>query len=214
MIIQISRNGPKENIEENVNIIRDKHPENNASTSDKDNFDRSSWKRSVGYRRSKSSNAIETTKKNVTFERNGNNLSNDSHHGLDLQNEKSKGQIKNKSFINKAISHGESNLDQIRNAGDLKKKSFSLMSLVSRKHQDTAITHGDGILKGRKNDIENHKIDDREKGNIQSDKKPKYLTKVVSSSQHRFTNGENGNQARVQSSNNLAPSLSAKVLRF
>ena len=178
----------------------------------------------MGYRRSKSSNAIETPKKNVTFMKNRNKLSDNDqcHDGFNIEKQKSKGQGKTKSNIHKTVSYEPSKLSvaQKRNVGSsLKKKSFSLMSLVTKKYHDVAITPSEGNSKVRKHDLEgrNEIEENRTTTIIQSNEIPKtYLTKVVSPSQPSINPTKNVNGANIQtsSSTHLVPSLSSKVLRL
>ena len=51
--------------------------DNDAKNADKADFDKRNWKRSMGYQRSQSSNALETPKNNVTFMKYKNNTFNE-----------------------------------------------------------------------------------------------------------------------------------------
>ena len=186
----------------------------------------------MGYQRSKSSNAIETAKKNVTFINNKNNLSDEDYCQDECQIEKQKGKVKKKQILHKTISFEppKSNVSQKCNVvyvgSPLKKKSFSLMSLVARKNPDVTITptegdtkatiHGRNLGKKRNNEIE----EKRTAGMISqyNNEAPKtLLTKVVSPSE-QCVNPTSTTKKNVNGENNhisfCVPSLSSKVLSY
>ena len=170
----------------------------------------------MGYRRSKSSNALDTPKKNVTFVKNSNNLS-DNVYLKDGNNTEKIKSNKQKGVIQKSISY-EPSIAQKRNVGfSLKKKSFSLISLVARKNHDVTITsssEGNSNDLGGRNEIEEKRTTTKTR-NIQTNENPKtYLTKVVSPSQQSINPTKNGANIQTSSSTHLVPSLSSKVLRI
>ena len=186
----------------------------------------------MGYRRSKSSNAIETAKKNVTFMNNKNNLSDEDNCQDGCKIEKQKVKVKNKNILHQTISYEppKTSVAQKRNVvfvgTPLKKKSFSLMSLVARKNHDVtitptegdtkAITHTHNLGKKKNNEIE----EKRTAGMISqsNNETPRtLLTKVVSPSEQcvnpTSTTTENLNGENNHTSFSI-PSLSSKVLRY
>ena len=188
----------------------EKQSNNNAKKSDKANFDRNNWKRSMGYRRSKSSNAIDTTKKNVRFEQNSNNSFEDCQDDLATDKHKLKTQNRNKSYNDEIIFHDD--LTSLEDAFSInKKKSFSLMSLVTRRHHNTSCSDNRKDIAGSNKSIV---ISDQEKENIQSDEKI-LTTKLVSSSQRcQKSSSKEEHQVNMHDPNNSVPPLSAKVIRL
>ena len=186
----------------------------------------------MGYRRSKSSNAIETSKKNVTFMNNKNNLSDEDNCQDGCKIEKQKSKVKNKNILHKTIS-SEPPKSSVPHKGNvvcvgspLKKKSFGLMSLVGSKNHDMpttptegntkAVTHSHNLGTKKNNEIE----EKRTAGMIsQSNNETtrSLLTKVVSPSEH-CVNPTSMTTKNVNGENNHIsfpiPSLSSKVLRF
>merc|ERR1711994_1121464 len=99
----------------------------------------------MGYQRSKSSNALETPKKNVTFMKNKNNIPNENNcQDRSESKQKAKETIKTQNTLIKTNSCEHSNFSESPKCNvvvgtPLKKKSFSLMSLVAKKNHDVTI---------------------------------------------------------------------------
>lgn len=186
----------------------------------------------MGYRRSKSSNGIETTKKNVTFMNNKNSLSDEENCQDGCKIEKQKGKVKNKNILHKTISSELPNSSAAHKRNvvcvgpPLKKKSFSLMSLVGRKNHDMTTTPTEGDTKAGTNGHnlgteKNNEIEEKPTAGMISQSNNEMtrtlLTKVVSPSE-QCVNPTSMTMKNLNGENNHTsfpiPSLSSKVLRY
>ena len=180
----------------------------------------------MGYQRSKSSNALETPKKSVTFMKNKNVVSNENN-----CQDRYKSKIKDKETIKtqntfiktKSCEHssfsGSQKCNVVNVGTPLKKKSFSLMSLVAaKKTHDVTINPAEKGLNDDDLDERNNEIREKQCGVITQpniEKGRKVLIKVVSPSEQCVnpTTTKYVNGASTYTSVSV-PSLSSKVLRY
>ena len=199
-----------------------------AENTNKVSIDKCDWERSLGYRRSKSSNALETPRKNVTFMKRKKDLSEEAQQKLYTTGDTEDAKTNKNATPNKKVSYEFSTYGEEPKHIDnpfgppLKKKSFSLMSIVARKNHDVTLNPTERDTKTKTADLgerngeikQNHT--ERTISHTDNEKLKTILTKVVSPSEQcvnptkRNVNGANDH---TSSSTHLIPSLSSKVLR-